>query len=46
MDDKPYVSKHPGKLVLNNESHFLYYANCYVNMADGTITFGDSLLPS
>lgn len=46
VDDKPYVSPYGDKLVLDHESHFPYYANCYVDRADGTITYGDFVLPA
>lgn len=46
LDDKPFVSKYPGQLVLDSESKFPYYAECYVDPKDGTVTFLDFALPS
>ena len=46
VDDKPYVSKHPGILVLDSESKFPYHASCNVSLMDGTTTFIDYALPA
>ena len=46
VSDKPYVSGHPGILVLDSESKFPYYASCNVSLADGTMTFIDCALPA
>ena len=46
VNDKPYVSGHPGILVLDSESKFPYYASCNVSLADGTMTFIDCALPA
>ena len=46
IDDKPCIIDTSGPIVLDHESHFPYYANCYVNRTDGKITFGDSVLPA
>lgn len=46
VDDKPYVSKHPGILELDSESRFPYYASCNVSLTDGAMTFIDYALPA
>lgn len=46
VDDKPYVSKHPGILELDSESRFPYYASCNVSLTDGAMTFINYALPA
>lgn len=41
VDDAPYLAKSITDLILDNVSHFPYYASCKVSRVDGTISFLD-----
>lgn len=46
VSDKPWVPESPDALVLDNTSHFPYRASCKVRLTDGTMKFGECILPN
>lgn len=47
IDDKPYVSPYPDHvIVLDSITHFPYFANCNVRLADGAIEFLECVVPA
>ena len=46
VNDKPWVPESPDALVLDNISKFPYRASCKIRLTDGTMKFGECVLPN